>query len=300
MIYTITLNPALDYHMMLDNLNIGTTNRSQRELIKWGGKGINVSKVLTNLGIANTALGFVAGFTGDALEAGLISEGLKTDFIHLDDGMTRINVKLNGIAETEINANGPVIDATALNQLYAQLEQLTDNDYLVIAGSLPASMPADTYEVIMQKASKAAIIVDTTGDLLLNCLSYRPFLIKPNHKELGDLFDCAIELEVDDCIATVTKLARRLQEKGAVNVCVSLSYKGAVLVTESGDSYFAPGKAGSVVSSVGAGDSMVAGFLASYITDADYEKALKTGIAAASASCFSTELATQQNIIRYL
>lgn len=300
MIYTITLNPAIDYHMTLDNFEIGTTNRSSGEQLKLGGKGINVSTVLTNLGLKNTALGFIAGFTGVELETGLRQNGLSTDFIHLPQGMTRINVKLGGIAETEINANGPLIDEESFNKLLKKLENLTETDYLILAGGLPSCLPADTYEKIMQRADKATTIVDTNGSLLLNCLKYRPFLIKPNHKELGDLFDCNIDLADKDCIDNALRYAHKLQAMGARNVCVSLSYRGALLLSEKGDYYYECGKTGTVVDSVGAGDSMVAGFLAGYINSSDYSNALKYGIAAASASCFTGVLANEQNIVPYL
>ena len=291
MIYTVTFNPALDYVMHTGELKTGTVNRSQSEYVLYGGKGINVSTVLHNLGIANKALGFVAGFTGNEIENGVQSLGVDTDFIHLQEGMSRINVKIKGMEETEINGQGPDIPEEAILQLFSQLDGIRDGDMLVLAGTIPKSLPADIYERMMEKLKdrKIDIVVDATKDLLLNVLKYHPFLIKPNNHELGELFGVVCKTEQD-----IIKYAEKLQEQGARNVLVSMACDGAVLVTETKKIYKIGVLDGKVVNSVGAGDSMVAGFIASYSQDADYEKALKYGTAAGNATAFSEGLAQKE------
>ena len=282
MIYTVTFNPALDYVVFLDNLKLGDVNRSTRESIFYGGKGINVSTILNTLGLETTALGFVAGFTGKAIEDGLAAQGIHTDFIHLPEGNSRINVKVKHGDETEINGQGPVITEEAINELFAKLDTLTKEDILVLAGSIPNTLPEDIYEKILARLESKGIrvVVDATKDLLLNVLKYHPFLIKPNNHELGEMF------------GTVCNYAKKLQEKGAVNVLISMAGDGAILITEDGQNIKMGTPKGKVVNSVGAGDSMVAGFITGYIRGGNYEEALKSGTAAGSATAFSEGLAS--------
>lgn len=293
MIYTVTFNPALDYVVKMDELVLGRVNRTNKEAVFYGGKGINVSIVLHNLGIASRALGFVAGFTGKEIEEGVKAMGVDTDFIHLKEGMSRINVKIKAEKETEINCQGPAISQEEIEELYKRLEQMKDGDMLVLAGAIPATLPADMYEKIMQKLSdqKIDIVVDATRDLLRNVLKYHPFLIKPNNHELGEMF--GVECNSLEDIETY---ARKLQDMGARNVLVSMAGDGAVLITEQGQVYRIGVPDGTVVNSVGAGDSMVAGFVASYSREQDYEKALKYGTATGSATAFSEGLAEQEKV----
>lgn len=288
MIYTVTFNPALDYVVRMDNLNLGMVNRSSSEAVYYGGKGINVSTVLKNIGVDSVALGFVAGFTGEKIEEGVRALGVKTDFIRLPEGMSRINVKIRAQQETEINAVGPHIGDAQLHVLFEKLSALKEGDCLVLAGTIPASLPSDIYEQIMEKLQdkKIDIVVDATRDLLLNVLKYHPFLIKPNNHELGEMFGVVLQ-DKDEIVA----YAKKLQEKGAKNVLVSMAGDGAVLITETGEVYRMGVPKGEVVNSVGAGDSMVAGFIASYFKDHDYRKALKFGTATGSATAFSEGLA---------
>lgn len=295
MIYTVTFNPAIDYVIKVDNLTLGTVNRTKREDVYCGGKGINVSNVLSNLGIDSVGLGFIAGFTGDAIEAGVKKLGFQPDFIRLREGMTRINVKIKSNEESEINGQGPVIHDDELEQMFQKIDQLKDGDMLVLAGSIPASLPEDIYEKIMERlqGKDIQIVVDATKDLLLNVLKYHPFLIKPNNHELGEMF--GIELKDND---EIIEHAKKLQEKGARNVLVSMAGDGAILVTEDGDVYMGPCPKGEVKNSVGAGDSMVAGFITGYLkSNGNYEEALKMGTAAGSASAFSEDLATGEKIM---
>lgn len=295
MIYTVTFNPAIDYVIKVDNLTLGTVNRTKREDVYCGGKGINVSNVLSNLGIDSVGLGFIAGFTGDAIEAGAKKLGFQPDFIRLREGMTRINVKIKSNEESEINGQGPVIHDDELEQMFQKIDQLKDGDMLVLAGSIPASLPEDIYEKIMERlqGKDIQIVVDATKDLLLNVLKYHPFLIKPNNHELGEMF--GIELKDND---EIIEHAKKLQEKGARNVLVSMAGDGAILVTEDGDVYMGPCPKGEVKNSVGAGDSMVAGFITGYLkSNGNYEEALKMGTAAGSASAFSEDLATGEKIM---
>ena len=297
MIYTVTFNPAIDYVVELVSFNIGEVNRTTREYMNLGGKGVNVSRVLTNLEIPNTSLGFIAGFTGEALRTGLAEMGVKTDFIKLKEGNTRINVNIKGISETDINARGPEISDEAIEELFEKLNILKEGDILVLAGSIPASLPSDMYERIMSKLYGKGIkfVVDATKDLLLKSLKYEPFLIKPNNHELGEIF--GIQLKNDD---EIIYYARELKKKGAKNVLVSMAGDGAVLVDENNIAHKIGTPKGKVVNSVGAGDSMVAGFLAGYLEKGDYQHALRMGTATGSASAFSEGLATKQEVMDLL
>ena len=291
MIYTVTFNPALDYVVFLDGLKLGDINRTTRESIYYGGKGINVSTILNTLGMETTALGFVAGFTGKAIEDGLNAQGMHTDFIHLPEGNSRINVKVKHGDETEINGQGPVITQEAIDALFEKLNALREEDVLVLAGSIPNTLPEDIYERILAALSGKGIriAVDATKDLLLNVLKYHPFLIKPNNHELGEMFHTVCETRED-----IEHYARELQKVGARNVLISMAGDGAILITEDGGSIRMGTPKGKVVNSVGAGDSMVAGFLAGYLKNGNYEEALKTGTAAGSATAFSEGLASRE------
>ena len=293
MIYTVTFNPSLDYIVSVSDFKLGLTNRTDSELLLPGGKGINVSTVLQNLGIANTALGFTAGFVGEEVRKEVEQLGVKAEFISLDEGVSRINLKLKSIDGTEINGQGPKIPREAVDALMTQLDRLGADDTLVLAGSIPASMPDDIYQKIMERLDgrNVRIVVDATKDLLLNVLGHHPFLIKPNNHELGDIFGVKLS-ERDE----VVPYAKKLQEKGAVNVLVSMAGKGAVLLTEDGSVYAAEAPKGTLKNGVGAGDSMVAGFLAGYGESGDYEHAFRMGLAAGSASAFSEQLATKDEI----
>ena len=293
MIYTVTFNPALDYVVRMDELALGQVNRTVSEDVQLGGKGINVSWVLRELGHENVALGFVAGFTGKAIEDGLAAKGVATDFIHLPAGLTRINVKLKAGEETEINGKGPDISAEALEELYHKLDALSEGDVLVLAGSIPASMPNDVYESILARleGKKVLCAVDATRDLLVNVLKYRPFVIKPNNHELGEIFGRTLTTDEE-----IRECAAKLQEQGARNVLVSMAGDGAMLLDENGVCHRLAAHKGKVKNSVGAGDSMVAGFLAGYLDSGDYEQALRVGSAAGSATAFSDVLATRPEI----
>lgn len=293
MIYTVTFNPALDYVVRMDELALGQVNRTVSEDVQLGGKGINVSWVLRELGHENVALGFVAGFTGKAIEDGLAAKGVATDFIHLPAGLTRINVKLKAGEETEINGKGPDISAEALAELYYKLDALGEGDVLVLAGSIPASMPSDVYESILARleGKKVLCAVDATRDLLVNVLKYRPFVIKPNNHELGEIFGRTLTTDEE-----IRECAAKLQEQGARNVLVSMAGDGAMLLDENGVCHRLAAHKGKVKNSVGAGDSMVAGFLAGYLDSGDYEQALRVGSAAGSATAFSDVLATRPEI----
>ena len=290
MIYTITFNPAIDYVVRMGSeLLPGMTNRSDSEECYFGGKGINVSTILQNLGLENTALGFIAGFTGHAIAQDVERKGIKADFIELPEGISRINVKIKGAAETEINAQGPKISQEAQDKLFKQLDALKDGDILILAGSIPSSLPSDVYEKILAKLSDRKIdcVVDATKDLLKNVLKYHPFLIKPNNHELGEMFDTV--LKTDD---EIEAHAKKLQEMGARNVLISMAGDGAMLITETGEKHRVGVPKGQVRNSVGAGDSMVAGFVAGFLQNHNYEEALKMGTAAGSATAFSDDLAT--------
>ena len=294
MIYTVTFNPAIDYVVRLDApLEVGAVNRAQGEDCVLGGKGINVSGVLAQLGCESVALGFVAGETGAWLERGLAAQGLKTDFVHLENGMTRINVKIKAGQETELNGAGPAIPESALQQLEAQLDKLTEGDILILAGSIPASLPQSVYERLLARLQGRGVraVVDATRDLLVNVLPYHPFLIKPNNHELGEIF--GVELKDRE---SVIPYAKKMQEMGAANVLVSMAGEGAVLAAANGKVYLAPAPKGKLVNGVGAGDSMVAGFLAGWLKEKDYRHAFHMGIATGSASAFSEYLATREQI----
>ncbi len=293
MIYTVTFNPSLDYIVSVDDFRLGLTNRTSSEQMFPGGKGINVSIVLKNLGLDSTALGFIAGFTGEEIDRRLAGMGCSTEFIPVDAGISRINVKLKNIEGTEINGQGPEISEEKVNQLLARLDRLTAEDVLVLAGSIPATMPDDIYSNIMERLQSRGtmVVVDATRDLLVNVLEYHPFLIKPNNHELGEIFDVAL-----DTRDSVVPYARKLQEAGARNVLISMAGAGAVLVAEDGSVYERPAPKGVLVNGVGAGDSMVAGFLTGWFEKHDYEHAFKMGIAAGSASAFSETLATRSQV----
>ena len=294
MIYTVTFNPAIDYVLRVgEALLVGGLNRTTAEDFQFGGKGINVSGVLKALGQTSVALGFVAGFTGDALEQGLQQQGLQTDFIHVQQGMTRINVKIKGPEETEINGMGPQITPADMDSLYQKLDKLQTGDTLILSGSIPSCLPQDTYEKIMEylQGKNLRIVVDATKDLLVNVLKYRPFLVKPNNHELGEIFGTTpvTDGEILDC-------AKKLQAMGGKNILVSMAGDGALLLDETGGSHRIGCPKGTVVNSVGAGDSMVAGFVAGFMQTGDYAHALKLGTAAGSATAFSLGLADKEKI----
>lgn len=297
MIYTVTFNPALDYVVKVDNFQTGGINRVYQENIFFGGKGINVSFVLREHGFTSTALGFTAGFTGEAIENGLREQGIHADFIRLAEGMSRINVKMKSQNETEINGQGPDIPQEALEKLFGKLECLKEGDVLILAGSIPNTLPEDIYEQIMARLDGKGILiaVDATKDLLLNVLKYHPFLIKPNNHELGEMFGIELKTEED-----IIFYAKKLQDQGAGNVLISMAGDGAILVTKEGAVHKIGVPKGTVVNSVGAGDSMVAGFMAGYLTKGDYEYALKLGTASGSATAFSEGLAVKEDIDRLL
>ena len=296
MVYTVTFNPAIDYIVHTDEMVVGSVNRAKSEEIYFGGKGINVSMVLNELGIKSRALGFVAGFTGAAIENGIAQKGIETDFVHLENGFSRINVKIKSGDETELNGQGPVIDDKSLNELFTKLDRLTEGDTIVLAGSIPASMPSDVYEKILERLSEKKIraVVDATKDLLMNVLKYKPFLIKPNNHELGEMF--GVTLKTNEEIA---QYAGKLKDMGAQNVLVSMAGDGALLLDENGKTHICGVCKGTVKNSVGAGDSMVAGFIAGS-EKGDYEYALKLGTAAGGATAFSDGLAVKEEIFRLL
>jgi len=297
MIYTITFNPALDYIVRVDEFKLGQVNRTSYEEIYAGGKGINVSIVLNNLDVENIALGYIAGFTGEEIESKVKNMGCKTDFIKLDNGMSRINVKLKSNEESEINGQGPDINESDLNKLYGKLDLLKEGDVLVLAGSIPKTLPENVYEIIMErlKDKEVKIIVDATGDLLLNVLKYKPFLIKPNHHELGELFNIEIKNEEE-----IIKYAKELKKMGAMNVLISRAGDGAIFITEDNKVIKSEVPKGKLVNSVGAGDSMVGGFIAGYLKNNNLEEAFKMGVATGSASAFSEGLATKDKVYELL
>ena len=297
MIYTVTFNPALDYVVRVEDLTLGMVNRTKEEAIYYGGKGINVSTVLKNLGIESVALGFVAGFTGDVIEKGVKELGVATDFIHLQEGMSRINVKIRSNEESEINGQGPKIGELELAKLFEQLNQLEKGDTLVLAGSIPSSLPSDIYEKIMEHLQdrEIQIVVDATKDLLLNVLKYHPFLIKPNNHELEEVFQVSLKTEEDLIV-----YGKKLQEMGARNVLISRASKGAILIDEHQNVSKIGVPKGTVKNSVGAGDSMVAGFIAGYSESKDYQYALKLAGATGSATAFSEGLATKELVMELL
>lgn len=297
MIYTVTFNPSLDYVIQAEELVPGRINRTTHERIYPGGKGNNVSVILSNLGQKCKALGFVAGFTGESLEKMLNDYGCYTDFIKLKEGFTRINVKVNAKEETEINGQGPVITNEAIDLLYEKLDQLEEGDVLVLAGSIPNTLPSDMYERLMERLEGRGIrvAVDATKDLLLNVLKYNPFLIKPNNHELGEMFGTTLKTQEE-----IIEYAGRLKEMGARNVLVSMAGDGAILLAEDGSIHSGKPPKGKVLNSVGAGDSMVAGFLTGYLNTGDYEKAFRLGVATGSATAFLYWLAAKEDVVRLL
>ncbi len=293
MIYTVTLNPSIDYVIKLNHLNNGSVNRVHEENVYPGGKGINVSRILKTLGYDNIATGFVSGFTGDFITNSLKELDIKSDFIKLESGFTRINVKIKSDEETEINGQGPHISEEKLNELFNKLDKLKEDDILILAGSIPSTLNENLYEVIMDKvkASKAKVVVDATKNLLMNVLKHNPFLIKPNNHELEEIFNVKLHNE-DDIII----YANKLKDMGAKNVLVSRGKDGALLVTEDNKVYLSNVPKGNVINSVGAGDSMVAGFVCGYLNTNSYEEALKLGAASGSATAFSSDLAEREFI----
>lgn len=293
MIYTVTLNPSIDYVVKLNNLSTGDINRSSEEYVYPGGKGINVSLILKELGYKSNALGFISGFTGQYIESILNERGLNSDFIKLENGFTRINVKIKSNEETEINGQGPHISSEKLDKLYEKIESLNEDDILVLAGSIPSTLDEKLYENIMARIENKGIkvVVDATKNLLLNVLKYKPFLIKPNNIELEEMFNVKLETTED-----IVLYANKLKEMGAKNVLVSMGKDGALLVTEDNKVLKSSVAKGEVKNSVGAGDSMVGGFIAGYLKNKSYEEALKLGAASGSATAFSYDLATSDFI----
>lgn len=295
MIYTVTLNPSLDYIVSVDHLRLGAVNRTQKEIMNPGGKGINVSCVLRNLGYDSTALGFCAGFTGREILRLLKEQGIREDFIETGSGLSRINVKIRSDEESEINGRGPEISNEELEILYKKLERLKAGDILILAGSIPSGLPKTMYEDILERllGRQLSIIVDATKELLVPILKYHPFLVKPNHHELGEIYGVTLRTRPE-----VLPYARKMQEEGARNVLVSLAGEGALLLTEDGQVFEAEAPKGNVCNSVGAGDSMVAGFVAGYLDTKDYEQAFYMGLCSGSASAFSEGLAKKEEVQR--
>ncbi|MDD6956558.1 MAG: 1-phosphofructokinase [Solobacterium sp.] len=293
MIYTVTLNPSLDYIVECKDFTLGATNRTSSEIIYPGGKGINVSIVLSNLGDRTTALGFLAGFTGEHIDSLIKDMGISSRMIRLNEGMSRINLKLKSKEETELNGMGPKISIIDIARLYQKLESITEDDILVLAGSIPPSVSEGLYSDIMErlKEKKIKIVVDATKDLLMNVLDKKPFLIKPNIHELGELFNVKLD-SADEALP----YALKLKEMGAVNVIISMGKDGAMMVDEYGKSYTMNSPEGKLVNSVGAGDSLVAGFLHKYLETGNYEEAFRYGVCTGSASAFSSALATKEEV----
>lgn len=295
MIYTVTLNPSIDYVIKVDNLANGQVNRVSEEHVYPGGKGINVTRILKSLDNDNIALGFVSGFTGDYIVNSLKNLNLKSNFIKVKEGFTRINVKIKSNEETEINGQGPQISEEELNQFYGIIDKLVDGDILILSGSIPSCLDEKLYEKIMERVNSKNIkvVVDATKNLLLNVLKYKPFLIKPNNHELAEMFDVELKSTED-----VIFYARKLKEMGAQNVLISMGGDGALLVSENDEVFISSVAKGEVVNSVGAGDSMVAGFVSGYLKTNSYEEALRLGAASGGATAFSSDLATREFIDR--
>ena len=293
MIYTITFNPSLDYVVNCEDFRLGETNRTSREIIYPGGKGINVSIVLSNMGLDTTALGFLAGFTGEEIRRLIEEKGIRNEMIPIKEGFSRINIKLRSKQESELNGMGPFINDEAIGKLYEKLDRLDSEDILCMSGSIPSSMPSSMYSDIMKhlEGKDIRIVVDATKDLLMNSLEYRPFLIKPNNHEIGEIFDVKLETREE-----VIPYARKLQEKGARNVLVSMAGKGGVLIDEVGGVHLSKAPSGKVINSVGAGDSMVAGFLYGYLKFHDYKEAFRYALCTGSASAFKDDLATLEDV----
>lgn len=293
MIFTVTLNPSIDYVVRLDKLTSGITNRTTSEEYYFGGKGINVSCVLAELGLDSTAYGFVAGFTGEAIEKGIRNDRIITDFIKLKHGISRINIKIKAGEETEINCQGPHIDDSELERLLQKIDRIANGDTLVIAGSIPNTMPDDVYERMLERISRkdVKIVVDATKQLLVNSLKYKPFLIKPNRQELSEIFGTEVKTKDD-----IEKYAKELQKMGAKNVLISLGGEGAMLIDENGEKHKAGVLKEKVINTVGSGDSMVAGFVAGYEKEHSYPYALKLGSVCGNATAFLSGLATREKI----
>lgn len=293
MIYTVTFNPSLDYIVSVEHFETGKVNRTSKELMFPGGKGINVSLVLKNLGLDSTALGFMAGFTGKEIERLLDDRQVHSDFIPVAEGISRINVKLRSDEESEINGMGPGIGQAEIDKLYGKLDSLKDGDILVLAGSIPSVMPETMYKDIMErlKGRGIRIVVDATKDLLHMVLPLHPFLVKPNNHELGEIYGVTLTTKEE-----VIPYAKRMQAEGAVNVLISMAGEGALLIAEDGNVYQSMPPKGKVKNSVGAGDSMVAGFIAGYLKSSSYEEAFYTGLCTGSASAFSDNLATREEV----
>ena len=298
MIYTITFNPSIDYMVSVDHFKLGTVNRTSQEYLLPGGKGINVSIVLHNLGIDSTALGFIAGFTGKEIENRVTNDfGVQCDFIDVENGYSRINFKLKSDEESEVNGNGPMINKEHIDKLYDKLSCLQAGDILILSGSIPKCLSDDIYSEIMEKLAdkNIEIVVDATGDLLMKVLKHKPFVIKPNNHELAEMFHVKL-FETQD----IVKYAKKLQEMGAKNVLISMAGDGALFICENGKVYFSNAPKGQVKNSVGAGDSMVAGFVAGYEKTKDYVQAFRMGVATGSASAFSENLATASEVEKLL
>ena len=295
MVYTVTFNPSLDYIVTVDDFKLGLTNRTTSELMLPGGKGVNVSIVLSNLGIENTAIYYSAGFVGDEITRCIRESGINAQEIRIDKGCSRINLKLKSIDGTEINGMGPDISEEDVSELYTRLDKLSEGDTLVLAGSIPSTMPETIYSDIMEslQGRGVRIVVDATKDLLMNVLKYKPFLIKPNNHELGEIF--GVELKTRE---SVVPYAKKLLEEGAENVVISMAGEGAVFVNGNGEVYMREAPKGKLVNGVGAGDSMVAGFIAGYLTEGDLLHAFKMGLSSGSASAFSENLATREEIMK--
>lgn len=295
MVYTVTLNPAVDYVVRAEKITVGGINRTVSENVFFGGKGINVSLILKELGVASRTLGFIAGFTGDAIEKGVAERGVETDFVRLEKGFSRINVKIRADGETDLNGQGPAVDPKALDELFGKLDKLSDGDILILAGSIPQSLPEDIYEKMLAriKGKNIKAAADASGKLLLNVLKYEPFLVKPNNFELGETFGVNIK-----SVSEIEYYAKKLKEAGARNVLVSMAENGSVLLDETGKIHICGVCKGTVKNSVGAGDSMLAGFIAGLEQGFDY--ALKLGTAAGGATAFSEGLAERALINKLL
>ena len=293
MFYTVTLNPALDYISQVDDFGIGKINRTKTEKILPGGKGLNVSMVLKNLEIDTVAIGFIAGFTGDELRKQMEQKGVKTEFIKVQNGITRINVKISSNQETALNGIGPDIDEKDIEELLQKINEITSDDLVILSGNIPKSIPKNIYQIICDILEKnnVTFVVDATRELLIDVLKYKPFLIKPNKEELEETFK--VKITTKDELVTY---AKKLQDMGAQNVLISLGGDGAMLLNKEDKVYYSKAPKGKVINTVGAGDSMVAGFLAGYKKTKDYEQAFKMGIATGSASAFSMDLATAKEV----
>lgn len=293
MFYTVTLNPALDYILQVDDFGIGKINRTKTEKILPGGKGLNVSMVLKNLEIDTVAIGFIAGFTGDELKKQMEQKGVKTEFIKVQNGITRINVKISSNQETALNGIGPDIDEKDIEELLQKINEITSDDLVILSGNIPKSIPKNIYQIICDILEKnnVTFVVDATRELLIDVLKYKPFLIKPNKEELEETFK--VKITTKDELVTY---AKKLQDMGAQNVLISLGGDGAMLLNKEDKVYYSKAPKGKVINTVGAGDSMVAGFLAGYKKTKDYEQAFKMGIATGSASAFSMDLATAKEV----